>query len=77
MIPFSFKTGRNYGTEQVIKVTVVQSNPDTEQYDALYSFTDASRNIKGTVLLFGEEQNTQRDIEEAILREYDAGRYYY
>lgn len=77
MIPFSFKTGRNYGIEQVIEVTAVESNPDQEQYDALYSFTDSSRNIKGTVLVFGEEQSTQRDIEEAILREYDAGRYYY
>ncbi len=77
MIPFIFKTGRNYGIEQVIEVTAVQRNTDEEQYDALYSFTDASRNIKGTVLVFGEEQSTQRDIEEAILREYDAGRYYY
>ena len=76
MIPFSFKTGRNYGTEQTIEVTAVESNPDQEQYDALYSFTDASRSIKGKVLLFGFEQNSKRDIQEAVLREYDAGRYF-
>ena len=76
MSPFSFKTGRNYGTEQIIEVTAVESNPDQEQYDALYSFTDASRNISGKVLLFGFEQNSKRDIQEAILREYDAGRYF-
>lgn len=75
MVPFKFSTGRDYGIPQVIEVTAVEHNPDDEQYDALYSFTDASRGISGTVLLLGFEQSSKRDIQEGIMREYDAGRY--
>jgi len=76
MVPFKFSTGRNYGIEQVIEVTSMEHNPDDEQSDALYSFTDASRGIAGTVLLLGFEQTSKRDIQDGIMREYDAGRYF-
>ena len=77
MALFKFSTGRNYGIEQVISVTAVEDmDGDPGFNDCLYSFTDESRNISGKVLVFGFERDTRSSVKEAIMREYDAGRYF-
>ena len=69
----NYKTGRNYGTEQVLQITVEQDiQADYAIRDIVAVFVDSSRRISGRVhtTLFGSD-----GIGESILREYDAGRY--
>ena len=69
----TYKTGRNYGTDQVLQITVEQDiNADYAMRDIVAVFVDSSRHISGRVrtTLFGSE-----GIGESVLREYDAGRY--
>ena len=69
----TYKTGRNYGTEQVLQITVEQDiEADYAIRDIVAVFVDSSRHISGRVhtTLFGSD-----GIGESVLREYDAGRY--
>ena len=69
----TYKTGRNYGTEQVLQITVEQDiEADYAIRDIVAVFVDSSRQISGRVhtTLFGSD-----GIGESVLREYDAGRY--
>ena len=69
----NYKTGRNYGTEQVLQITVEQDiQADYAMREIVATFIDSSRRISGRVhtTLFGSD-----GIGESILREYDAGRY--
>ena len=69
----NYKTGRKYGTEQVLQITVEQDiQADYAMREIVATFIDSSRRISGRVhtTLFGSD-----GIGESILREYDAGRY--
>lgn len=71
---FSFPTGRNYGTDQILKIEVPV---ELGTVFTAVSFEDAARGIKGEtdILLFGGE--SQYQIGLLVLAEYDAGRYMY
>lgn len=77
MKDFEFKTGRNYGAEQVIKVTaidVVSSDDFLVEFSA--TFQDSVRGISGRIncISFG---NQPHQLADAVMAEYDAGRYEY
>lgn len=68
-----FKTGRTYDTKQVLEITIEQDQEDEYGLqNVTATFTDASRHIAGRVqtVVFPTES-----IGEAVLKEYDAGRY--
>jgi hypothetical protein len=78
MKTIKYLTGRNYGTDQMLVITAPAA-PDTEEGYSDWvsvSFVDESRGIQGSVQLLGCElwSNNYR-IGQAVLREYDAGRY--
>lgn len=70
-----YETGRNYGTPQVIDITVPTIPADADLCDTFrVTFADQARNISGTVHLMTFECSPL-SIGPAVLREYDAGRY--
>lgn len=71
--PFAYSTGRTYDVPQVLWITVENKAQDTFGiWDVTATFKDASRGISGRVktVVFGNNP-----IGEAVLAEYDAGRY--
>lgn len=72
---FSFNTGRNYGTPQVLEITVPDIEYDNEGA-ALVSvqFDDKARNIKGfvTFWFYDDLPETDMGIGHYVLNRYDA-----
>lgn len=68
-----YTTGRTYNGAQTLAINAPSAGCDDWEHVEV-QFRDASRNIAGTVRVFGIEV-TPRDIGAAVLREYDAGRY--
>lgn len=70
-IRFSFPTGRNYGTDQILEIEV-------SELGTLFTtvrFKDAVRGIKGETEILIFDGESQRQIGLLVLAEYDAGRY--
>lgn len=79
MTTINYATGRDYGTAQVLTITIDRAPADPLD-DMTVRFVDASRNIAGTVrvLKIACMYAGRLDPSEtgaAVLREYDAGRY--
>ena len=73
---FSFHTGRCYGAvPQIIHVTEIHAE-EVDDFMTIFTarFCDEVRGISGSVrpIAFG---HSQKALEEAIMAEYDAGRY--
>jgi hypothetical protein len=68
----TYRTGRNYGTSQILEITFAPT--DDIMSDVPATFVDAARGISGTVTVFGFDA-TPNTIGPAVLAEYDAGRY--
>ena len=71
-----YETGRDYGIKQVLEI---EFNPIEDTFDAVFqdviaTFKDAARGISGIVSVNGMYANQYR-IGNAVLEEYDAGRY--
>ena len=69
---FSFHTGRNYGTEQVLEI---EMPTDIGTLFTAVAFQDAARGIKGETEILIFEEDSQYHIGRLVLAEYDAGRY--
>lgn len=74
-----FSTGRTYNGEQVLVIEAPSadevSSPDAHLHDYTATFTDLSRGIAGTVTVYSWDLLSPFDLQRAVLREYDAGRY--
>jgi hypothetical protein len=71
----SYHTGRTYDTEQVLKITIEQMQPDDFGIvDFTAVFVDASRHISGRVNTISIT-SAGHDIGRAVLSAYDAGQY--
>ena len=68
---FSFHTGRNYGTDQMLEIEV----PAVGTLFTTVRFKDAVRGIKGETEILIFEGDSQYHIGLLVLAEYDAGRY--
>ena len=73
-----YKTGRDYGTAQVLEIEVTGCKQDAE-YDSFFyiqaTFKDIARNISGKIdnaIAFGTKPY---QIGESVLAAYDSGRY--
>lgn len=67
------KTGRTYNGAQVLEITVEQATQDDLMLtDIVATFADASRGITGRVKATVWASDS---IGDAVLAEYDAGRY--
>jgi len=72
--PFNYRTGRVYDEPQILTITV--QDKKTDEYgliDITATFVDKSRNISGRVSTVLSDERAL--IGEAVLAEYDAGRY--
>jgi hypothetical protein len=67
-------TGREYNGKQVLEIDA-PAMPDDPTADVRVMFTDESRNIVGVVTLMAVELLS--GTGDAVLREYDAGRFDY
>lgn len=72
MPTIEYKTGRDYGTEQVLSITYQTTDDDIADVEA--EFIDSARGISGRVSVMGFNAQSYL-IGAAVLREYDAGRY--
>jgi len=72
MKTINYTTGRNYGTAQVLAITIESETTDEYGFtDVVASFSDASRNISGRVALVTDT----KALGQAVLQAYDAGQY--
>jgi hypothetical protein len=72
--PFEFRTGRVYDAPQILTITVEDKKTDEfGLIDITATFVDPSRHISGRVVTV--MANERALIGEAVLAEYDAGRY--
>ena len=69
---FSFPTGRNYGTDQMLEIEVPA---DLGTLFTTVRFKDAVRGIKGETEILIFDGESQYHIGLLVLAEYDAGRY--
>jgi hypothetical protein len=70
-----YTTGRDYGTPQVLEITVPAA-PTGAEFDLFdVDFIDRARNISGRVQLFGMQLNSAGLVGRAVLESYDAGLY--
>jgi hypothetical protein len=74
-----YATGRDYGTAQVLTITIDRAPADPLD-EITVRFTDSARNIAGTVRLLAiacmyAGRLDPSETGAAVLREYDAGRY--
>jgi hypothetical protein len=79
MTTIHYATGRNYGTAQVLAITIDRAPADPLD-DMTVRFVDTSRNIAGTVRMLKiacmyAGRLDPSETGAAVLREYDAGRY--
>lgn len=66
-----YKTGRNYGSEQILDIIVESKRFDEFGFwEMIVIFHDAARGISGKVLIV-TAKNTNHDIGEAVLTYYD------
>jgi hypothetical protein len=73
MQKITYKTGRVYGSEQVLEIDVQENiEDDLGIYDIVATFVDSSRGISGRVETV---VSNLADIGRAVLNAYDAGRY--
>jgi hypothetical protein len=71
----TYNTGRTYDTEQVLKITIEQMQPnDFGIVDFIAVFVDSSRHISGRVYT-ASITSAENDIGRAVLGAYDAGLY--
>lgn len=75
----TFTTGRTYNGEQVLVIEAPSadevSGPEAHLHDYTATFTDSSRGINGSVTVYSWDLLSPFDLQRAVLREYDAGRY--
>jgi hypothetical protein len=72
MKTINYTTGRNYGTAQILSITIESETTDEYGFtDVVASFSDASRNISGRIALVTDTKG----LGQAILQAYDAGQY--
>lgn len=67
-----YSTGREYNGKQVLKIDA-PAIPEDLIADVRVTFTDESRGITGVVTIMAVE--LMSGTGDAVLREYDAGRY--
>lgn len=76
MLKLAYPTGRDYGAPQILEITLTMPDRSGDPFtDVRVTFNDAVRGIAGEVGLFLAQLTSSREIGEAVLREYDAGRY--
>ena len=79
---YEFTTDRHYNGQQRITVEILSriesGDPDAVNLiDIRAKFNDHSRNIRGEVtLMFMHPHFTPRQLQDAVMLEYDTGRYY-
>jgi hypothetical protein len=72
MKTINYTTGRNYGTAQILSITIESETTDDYGFtDVVATFSDASRNISGRVALVTDTKG----LGQAVLQAYDAGQY--
>jgi hypothetical protein len=72
MKTINYTTGRNYGTAQILTITIESETTDDLGFtDVVATFSDASRNISGRVALVTDTKS----LGQAVLQAYDAGQY--
>jgi hypothetical protein len=72
MRTIEYKTGRDYGSEQVLFIDILsQSTDDFDITTTVAVFRDHVRHISGKVTAI----SLGGSIGEAVMAEYDAGRY--
>ena len=75
MMHMTYDTGRDYGRPQVLDIEV-PGLAGADDWDVVpVFFRDDVRGIAGTVLLFRIQIAGDERVGEAVLAEYDAGRY--
>lgn len=71
MQTIKYKTGRNYGSEQILDIIVESKRFDEFGFwEMIATFNDVARNISGKVLII-TAKNTNHDIGAAVLTCYD------
>ena len=76
---YQYPTGRDYGTPQVLTITIDRAPADPLD-ELTVRFADSARHIEGTVRVLAVAcmyagRLDPSETGAAILREYDAGRY--